>query len=209
MTDGAPSPIDLNASVNQLFRDAVHETVRDEHFDATDTAAAYVVALLADFAIRGTTQSALQKPFTLSYAEALDAGGPERFERLRTLGDHVLYLNGFFAGYLASRGVAPSYVNSLGARAYFAAGRMLKTSALLSGGDAVTAPDLFAELSENFRMFVELLSHVADRLQANSAHTPTAMLRLYERWLRTGSKELAGALANHGILPKRSDGTVH
>jgi hypothetical protein len=146
---------------------------------------------------------------TLSFAEALDSEGPERFERLRSLGDQVLYLNGFFAGYLASRGVAPSYVNALGARAYSAAGRLLKSSALLSGGDAHRAPDLFSELSDNFRMFVELLSHVADRLQANAANTPGSMLRLYERWLRTGSLPLARSLVVHGILPTRSDGTLH
>jgi hypothetical protein len=35
------------------------------------------------------------------------------------------------------------------------------------------------------------------------------MVKLYERWLRTGSLPLAGALAARGILPTRSDGTVH
>ena len=58
-------------------------------------------------------------------------------------------------------------------------------------------------------MFVRLLGHIADSLFANSAQTPGGILKLYERWLRSGSHGLADALAARGVVPQRGDGTLH
>jgi hypothetical protein len=140
--------------------------------------------------------------------EAMQLTGPERFERLRVLGDGVLYVTGFFGDHLDTRGVARSYVNALGARAYDSAASMLRSVAPASASDAAT-PHLFRELSEKFPMFVELLSRIADGMQVNAARSDRAMLKLYERWLRTGSHELAHGLVSHGLVPVRGDHTLH
>jgi hypothetical protein len=69
------------------------------------------------------------------------------------------------------------------------------------------APDVFGELSSRFDAFVALLATVADRLVAQgNASSPGGVLRLYERWLRTGSSDIAAALGAHGLVPQRGGG---
>jgi hypothetical protein len=135
--------------------------------------------------------------------EALHAPGNERFERLRVLGDGVLYVSGFFAPHLETRGVEARYVTALGARAYDGAGKLLR------GGTGDGAPDLFFELAENFGRFADLLSDVAERLSLSAAPSSTGLLKLYERWLKTGSEALGNELAGRGVLPVRGAGGLH
>lgn len=73
----------------------------------------------------------------------------------------------------------------------------------------LSAPDLFAELAEKFRMFVSLLADVAESLRARSARTDGAVVKLYERWLKTGSSTLGDALVARGMVPLRGTGLVH
>ncbi|HEY4107000.1 MAG TPA: hypothetical protein VGM44_24035, partial [Polyangiaceae bacterium] len=145
-------------------------------------------------------------PLTLLLDEALHMAGSERFERLRCLGDGVLYTSGFFADRLSTRGVELRYVCSLGARAYDSAASMLSQGTREAHG----APDVFRELSDNFATFAEIVSRVAEAVQVNSAHNSNReVLRLYERWSHSGSASLAAALAGRGLTPQRGHGGVH
>lgn len=211
MDDASTRTPDLVVSgdISQFFRTVVDDTIRSHGYEATDAAETYVVALLVDYAKPDPlSEEALSRPLTLLLDEALHAVGHERFERLRTLGDGVLYVSGFFGDHLAQRGVETSYTSVLGARAYDSAAQMLRSGAT-AAADPAAAPDLFKELAGKFRMFVDLLKNVADALQANAANTPTAMVRIYERWLKTGSAPLAEALAARGMVPTRGNGMLH
>jgi len=89
-----------------------------------------LAGLLADYAKPDRLEAeALDRPLTLLLDEALHTAGRERFERLRSLGDGVLYTSGFFADHLSTRGVELRYVRALGARAYDSAAAMLRQSA--------------------------------------------------------------------------------
>ncbi len=205
---GIPHPdIDLSGDVKHFFRELVDDALKAQGSQATGAAESYVVALLADYAkpdqLSGET---LHRPLTLLLDEAMRRSGHERFERLRSLGDGVLYVSGFFGDHLETRGVELDYVSTLGARAYDGAAAMLRGA---SAQEQSAAPDLFAELAENFRMFVELVSRVAERLYAQSACTHGSVLKLYERWMKTGSDALADALAAQGVMPVRSSGMLH
>jgi hypothetical protein len=208
-SDGNIHPdIELSSNLTQFFRTVVEDAIRAHGYNTTDAAETYLVALLADYARPDQrTGETLCRPLTLLLEEAMQLSGPERFERLRVLGDGVLYVTGFFGDHLDTRGVARSYVNALGARAYDSAAAMLR-GVSINPVDAQT-PDLFQELAEKFPMFVELVSRIADGIQVNGARSAKAMLKLYERWLRTGSSELAYALSTRGMVPMRGDRTLH
>ncbi len=204
--ESAPA-IDLSPNISGFFRDAVEGAMRSRGSHATDAAETYLVALLADFARPGQLDTqTLRRPITLLLDEALRAAGRERFDRLRALGDGVLYVTGFFGDHLETRGVEIAYVSALGARAYDSAAQMLRR-----GGrtESAGAPDVFAELADHFDMFVVLVNDVADSMLARSAKSDSSMVKLYERWLRSGSTALAETLAERGVLPQRGDGTVH
>ena len=64
-------------------------------------------------------------------------------------------------------------------------------------------PDLFAELAENFDAFVGVLTDVADATVATGMESPRGLLKVYERWLKTGSDRLASALTSRGVVPQR------
>ena len=197
--------IDLSPDISSFFRDVVDSALAQQKVDATIAASTYLSDLLVDYAKPNQlSEEALERPMTLLLNEALEATGMERFERLRALGDGVLYVSGFFGDHLVNRGVELTYVNSLGARAYDSAALMLRR-----GGDGDGGPGVFEELAGNFRRFVRVVNDVADRLLARSAGGDRSVLKLYERWVKTGSSTLASELAGHGVMPTLGDGTVH
>jgi len=196
--------LDLSASLETFFHDVVDDAMRKKQVAATEAAEYYLVSLLTDFAKPDARScEALERPLTLLLDEALHAPGQERFERLRVLGDGVLYVSGFFAPHLETRGVEVRYVTSLGARAYDSAGKMLR------GASGDSAPDLFFELAENFACFAELLTAVAEKLSLAATPSSVGILKMYERWLKTGSQSLGSELLEHGVLPVRGAGGVH
>jgi len=175
-------------SIESFFGEVVEDALKARHVDASETATRYLVGVLAEPHVE-----TFGRPLALSLQEALVTHEPaERFSRLRELGDAVLYVSGFFADHFAARGLESRYVSTIGARAYVSA------DALLGG------TTLFAELASRFDDFTRVISEVADRtLAQQNAHDPRGLLKLYERWLKTGSGAMAEALVEQGIFPTR------
>lgn len=206
-----PHAISLSTDVRGFFAELVTHATEDRGIESSDATTAYVAALLADYAHPGAfTRTTLERPFTLLLAEAMETAGHERFERLRAIGDGALYLRGFFREHLETRGVALPYVSAVGARAYDGVATMLRVNvgagAPASNSESAV-PDVFGELAARFDAFVELLESVSDRLVAHgSAGSPGGVLKLYERWMKTGSSDIAAALGQIGLVPQRGTG---
>ena len=105
---------------------------------------------------------------------------------LRRLGDICLLVSGFFSDSLKHKLGDVDYYHGMGGSAYLT----------LSQFHLNDGRDLFQELGEKFVPFSDVLSEMSERsgLQTNSD-----LLRLYERWLLTGSERLRGLLSEHGI----------
>jgi hypothetical protein len=181
-------------SVSDFFAEAVNDAMRSRGVQASDGARSYVVGLLSDLAKPGSPiERTLERPLTLLLDEALHtANVGERFERLRTLGDGVLYSSGFFADHFEARGVDSSYVIGIGRTAYDTA-----SSLIVSGPEPL---DIFKELSQHFARFVEVIGEVANATIARGVATSKGLVKLYERWLKTRSDKLGEALASHGFV---------
>jgi hypothetical protein len=195
----------LSTDLESFFEELLSQALQERQANATEAATTYLVALLRDYAhpAREAAQP-LSGSLTLLLAEALDSAGSERFERLKALGDGVLYVRGFFPDHLSTRGVALDYVDAVGARAYDGAASMLRRG---GGGHAL---HLFEELSQNFDSFAGVLHLIADRFHANAAlSSESGVLKVYERWLKTGSSQLAAVLGMQGLVPVRSNGETH
>ncbi|MFO0675166.1 MAG: hypothetical protein U0169_01430 [Polyangiaceae bacterium] len=176
---------------------------------ATDAATNYLVGLLTDYAKPGgLAEETLDRPLAFLLDEALHAEAPgERFDRLRTLGDGVLYGCGFFGEHFAARGVEQRYLIGIGTTAYDNAGSMLRRGS--SPEDKTLASvDIFAELATKFAVYVEVLADVAESTMAMGSASSKSVVKLYERWLKTGSDRLAEALSAHGLVPTRGSGGV-
>src|SRR5215213_3281646 len=90
--------ISLAPNLGEYFREPVTEAIRGREVQASSATESYIVQLLSDFARpRPETTSPLTQSVTLLLGEAMEQSGPERFKRLQTLGDGVLYGMGFFS----------------------------------------------------------------------------------------------------------------
>jgi hypothetical protein len=189
-----------------FFQEVVGEALRSRNLDATEAACSYLVDLLCEYAHPGEDAgSTLTQPLTFLLRDALEATGVERFQRLRVLGDGVLYVVGFFGGHIECKGIQRGYVISVGSSAYRHAAAMLRRSAAADS----QGPDVLSELADKFDRFAQVLGDVADGALASGARDERAVLKLYERWLRTGSCRLAEELGTRGLIPVRGSGGLN
>ena len=189
-------------SINVFFEEAVRAAMKTQRIEATDATTSYLVALLADFAKPNHGQEQLDRPLTFLLDEALHTSEVgERFEKLRTLGDGVLYTSGFFGDHFVARGVDTRYIIGIGQTAYGSASNLLRPST--RDLEASAAHDIFGELASRFAAFVAVINEVANASIAAAAESSRGVVRLYERWMKTKSDTLAEALANHGFIPPR------
>jgi hypothetical protein len=194
-------------SVAEFFEEVVEDAMKSRGVTASEGATHYVVALLAEVAKPGSpVERTLERPLTLLLDEALHTNElGDRFEKLRTLGDGVLYSSGFFADHFQARGVDTQYVISIGRTAYESAGSLLRTRGEKKEERGL---DIFGELAADFGTFVEVLAEVADATVAKSVATSRGVLKLYERWLKTKNERLGEALASQGFVAPRGGGRV-
>lgn len=192
--------IETFGDVRGWFHERLTASLDKRGVDATDEAQLYLLELLSR---GGLGRAAPTRPLALLLAEASEASGHEQLRRFRTLGDEALYLGGFFADHLDHRGITPEYVSRLGGGAYLTASELAKKSAQ----EAVHV-SVFHELAEKFVSFTEVLDDVRE---STSLRTPQDIVRLYDRWRRTGSPRVAERLTAEGVYPTLGRGgpTLH
>jgi hypothetical protein len=189
-------PIVAADSVSGFFHEAVGDALKSRHVEASGGATTYLVVLLSDFAKPSAlAEATLDRPLAFLLDEALHTVGPaERFERLRTLGDGVLYTCGFFGDHFEARGVDQKYLVGIGSAAYGNASSMLRP--------APTDGDVYGELAGNFSAFVDVIAEVANATIAKGMAGPRGLVKLYERWLKTKSGAIEQTLSAHGFVTR-------
>jgi len=186
----------VEQSAAEYFKELVEAALVRQRIEAGDLTAFYLVNLLCGFvrADRGDAAALDAEPLALRLGQALERGGADQRARLRSLGDVSLFVSGFFSDRLRRKVVDVDYYVMMGEYAYGS----------LSRQDAGALTEVFGELARNFVGFVDVITEVSDR----SALTSNAdLLRLYEKWLRTGSRRDGQLLAERGIVPNASIGT--
>jgi len=127
------------------------------------------------------------------YAEYLAGSSESRKFTLRKLGDLCLLISGFFADSLKRKVVDIDYYLGMGETAYWT----------LSHMHLPPVKVLYQEMAQKMRPFSSALGELSERtgVQSNSD-----LLRVYERWLHTGSDRLRNLLHQHGItIPAKPD----
>jgi hypothetical protein len=174
----------------EYFKELVEGALARQGLVANELTSFYVVQLLAGFVERRVDDDE-EGPLGVRLARALDGGGVEQRTSLKQIGDLSLFVSGFFADSLRGKLVDVDYYVSIGGVAYQA----------LSRHESDTFSPAFAELAEKFLAFVDVLSDVSER---SSCASNMDLLRLYERWLRTGSRRSGQLLVERGVVPNSS-----
>lgn len=184
-------------SAVEYFKELVETALANQCVQAGKLTAYYVVNLLCGFLhldrLHPDTES-LDEPLAMRLGRALESGGSDQRRQLRRIGDLALFISGFFSDSLRRKVVDVDYYASMGGYAY----------ASLSRREDESFAPVFAELADKFIAFVDILNEVSER----SALTSNAdVLRLYEKWLRTGSPRDGQRLVERGIVPNLSIGS--
>jgi len=186
-----PESVFRRESAAEYFKELVEGALAQQRLNAGELTAFYVVNLLTGFLQRPAGDDT---PLGVRLAQALESGGMHQRATLREIGDLSLFVSGFFSDSLRRKLVDVDYYVAIGGSAYNA----------LSRFDSDTLSPVFGELSEKFVAFVDVLSEVSER---SSCSSNGDLLRLYERWLKTGSRRSGQLLVERGVVPNASTKT--
>jgi hypothetical protein len=176
-------------SAVEYFKELVDGALTHQGLATQELTAFYVVQLLTSFLQRPVAGGvADETPLALRLAQALESGGIKQRASLRYIGDVALFVSGFFSDSLNRKLVDVDYYVSIGGCAYNALSRV----------ETDTFSPVFAELGTKFVGFVDVLSEVSERTSCSSN---ADLLRLYEKWLKTGSRRSGQLLVERGVVP--------
>jgi hypothetical protein len=182
----------------QFFREQLERAMDHQRVSTSSFVEYYLVNLLANCVAGELPPSEPgydEAPLAVLYVRALHSARQERARLLRALGDTALFMSGFFPDRLSRGLVDLDYYRSMGGIAY---ARLRRDEE-----PRVFGPEVFGELSGRFMEFADVLAEVSEQSRLHSNHS---ILKLYERWLQTGSRRAATLLAERGITPSSAPG---
>ncbi|MGE4048975.1 MAG: hypothetical protein AB7F35_29290 [Acetobacteraceae bacterium] len=183
--------------LREYFQHSIDDALTTQGVDAAVETVYYIVNLLtvyqrADRLYERTPDGLELKPLAVMYAEALELPHPEQRNRVvQRLGDIALFIAGVFSESLQRRLVDVDYYIAMGSNAY---GYLSDSMRGTTRGEVFGA--IFTELSCNFSEFVLALAHVRDGAEPRSN---ADILKIYDLWLRTGSRSAERRLRQLGI----------
>tara|TARA_B110001454_G_scaffold219198_1_gene251570 strand:+ start:148460 stop:149098 length:639 start_codon:yes stop_codon:yes gene_type:complete len=137
-----------------------------------------------------------RRPNTLAelYLTAANAETHQKIELLKKLGDKSLYISGFFGDSLQRKIVDIDYYVNMGGAAYGTLSKAVDKKDPLR--------DVFDTISKRFSDYVEALTYISQKSMISNNQS---LLRLYDRYLQTGSNLAKEKLIEMGIVTLSSD----
>ena len=195
MDSGRVTPVN---NLTEFFRGALGKALVSQKISLDEHTTHYVVSLLTLYSrtevSHGDTRPG-QRWVSLVDLLAQAAAARSAVERealLQRLGDVSLFVAGFFAHGFERRLVDVDYHIAMGGRAYGAL-----ANAPISGPRRALC-GVFGELAGKFQPVVDAIGEISDSARVWSQKD---VLRLYELWLKTGSRRAQGLLQQLGVAP--------
>jgi hypothetical protein len=190
---GAPALI--VESPRAYFIDRVEGALERLKFAPLPLSRHYLVDLLQHFMFSSNlfptdeeTGRARRETLAEMYFKAQSATPPQRFDLLKKLGDSSLYICGFFGDSLTRKIVDIDYYVDMGGVAY---------AALSTSASNENLAQVYGEYALRFPEFVDVLTYIS---QDSRIQTNEDLLRLYDRYLSTGSRLAEEQLLEKGLL---------
>ncbi len=184
-------------SSKEYFSEMVTNAFLKRNLDSVPVVKDYLVSLLEHYInaenLRAIEESSygVRKDPTLAeqYLTAInEAQASQKKEKLKSIADRTLYICGFFGDSFSKKIIDIEYYADIGGSAY---------SYLASSTKIDTEAYLFKTYSTRFFDFVEVLSTISHQAQVQGSKD---LLRIYERYLKTGSETAQEILLENGIV---------
>lgn len=191
----SPEPTGLVAETSMagFFHKEIESAVESQGVSLSQHTKSYVVNLLSQYSqAEAMHQNNDDDTLAMLYLRSQQVAHEERVRMLRRLGDLSLCVSGWFADSLNRKVVDVDYYISMGGGAYSTLASIFEQKR-----DAAVFVELYDELARKFGKVVEVLNEVSEGTGSRDA----SMLRLYDRWLKTGSDRMHRILCDRGIVP--------
>lgn len=180
----------------QHFSEVVKEACENRQIKTQPEVEVYLVGLLQYYLDSRNLHRPLQedggeKPpetFAEMYLLAMAAESVRKRELMRNVADRSLYLTGFFGDFFQRKIVDIDYYVEIGTAAY-------SNLYVWSKEDALS--EVYRIFSQRFTDFVEVLSYISEKSLVQGDQN---VLRLYDRYLRTGSELAREKLNELGVV---------
>ena len=183
-------------SAKDFFKDVVREACEQRKVKTFPLAQLYLVNILehyisTDNLFDQENESGKKERKTLAELLLLATNGETgvRIDLLKKLGDTSLYVSGFFGESLNRKIVDIDYYVNMGGLAYGSLSGVVRED---------TSRQVFSEFSTRFVEFVDVLTLISQKMMVQSDEN---LLRLYDKYIRTGSELAREALLERGINP--------
>lgn len=179
----------------EYFRDEFRKALLSTDVQISETTEFYIVNLLAGFE-RSEVLFLLrenrfeEEPLAMMLANALSGDKTTQLRGLKRLGDVALFFAGLFVDHIERGPVNKDYYVDMGSSAYGELSARLVNEAVFRL--------LYSELSREFEGLTVALSHLTI---AKKIATNMDLLKLYDRWIRTGDEKLRDVLIREGLIP--------
>lgn len=177
------------------FQEVVTEAIEERKIKTFPFVASYLVDLLTHYMITENLFERCKKDGKLKremlaemYLKATSNEDGINGELLKQLGDSSLYISGFFGDSLKRKVIDIDYYIGIGGSAY-------ATLASYSSEDILSR--VFNEIAERFVEFVDVLTLISQKAMFSGRED---LLRLYDRYLLTGSGLAEDKLKQKGLL---------
>lgn len=187
--------ISVLASPKEFFNDVVQEAITARKMSTFPMAQTYLVSILENYIHTNNlydsqTENGKRTRETLAetFLKAQNANSTVKIELLKRLGDVSLYVSGFFGDSLSRKIIDVDYYVDMGEVAYGTLAQEIKED---------TSRKVFKDFSSRFLEYVDLLTTIS---QKSFVQNDESILRLYEKYLKTGSELAKETLEEKGII---------
>lgn len=190
--------LDLCLSPTGYFEELVQKGLAQRKLHALPFVERYLVNLLNHYLDARNlfdetymNEMGQKNPQTLAemYLIAQGSDAVTKNKLLRRLGDRTLYISGFFGDSLQRKIVDIDYYAEIGGSAYASLAHCTRED---------TMAHVYLTISKQFLDFVDVLTYVSHNSFVKSDQS---ILRLYDRYMKTGSELAREKLEEMGVLP--------
>jgi hypothetical protein len=182
-------------SSDQFFKELVDESCKKRNVKINNNIKGYLVGVLEHYLdARNLFETEVNEvgeknhqTLAEMYLVATQKPSTEKQILLKKLGDRTLYVSGFFADSLHGKMVDVDYYTSMGEMAYGTLAELVREELSIR---------IYKTFSQRFIEFVDVLNHISHSAMIQNDEN---ILRLYDRYMRTGSELAREKLIEMGV----------
>lgn len=189
--------VSLFVTSSDFFKESVRQACSERKIETYPQVESYIVNLLEYyldarnlFDTESVDETGNRKPKTLAelYLIAHNSETATKVELLKKLADRSLYMSGFFGDSFERKIIDVDYYADMGGSAYRTLSEYTKEDTLST---------VYRTISTDFIRFMDVLALIS---QNSLVQSNQSVLRLYDRYMRTGSDVAREKLVQMGVL---------